>query len=309
MERWAPKRGTPYYLIMRILTTAAAGLLVLVLTSGTPAAWGFDVHRYITNAAMDHVPEQIRPYFQKHRAFITEHSIDPDLMRTYGVEAEDPNHFLDMDGVAPDPFTGIPRSEDEYVKLLGPEKAQKMGRIPWRVEEVYNRLVAEFRRPEEGRAIGSGYVNALTAILAHYVEDAHVPFHAVLNYDGQATNQRGIHGRFESDLFRLFQPRMTIAPVVPPPVMHPKDFVFETLIEGSRLVPRVLAADMGATKGREFYDDAYFEAFFADARPVVERRISEAIGGVAAVIAGAWKTAGSPVLPLDEMRPPARIRR
>ena len=294
---------------MRIAVTAAAGLLVLILTSGTPAAWGFDVHRFITNAAMDEVPEAIRPYFQKHRAFITEHSIDPDLMRTYGVETEDPNHFLDMDGVAPDPFTGIPRDEAAYIKLLGAEKAKIMGRIPWRVEEVYNRLVAEFERPAKGQTISSGTVNALVAILSHYVEDAHVPFHAVLNYDGQATNQRGIHGRFESELFRRFQTRMTIAPIVPEPVMHPRDFIFDKLIEGSRLVPDVLAADKAAIAGREFYDDAYFDAFFGKAQPVVERRINEAIGGVAAVIAGAWKKAGSPTLPLDETRPPARIRR
>lgn len=294
---------------MRISVTAAAGLLVLVLTSGSPAAWGFDVHRFITNAAMDQVSEAIRPFFQKHRAFITEHSIDPDLMRTYGIETEEPNHFLDMDGVAPDPFTGIPRVEAEYIKLLGPEKAKIMGRLPWRVEEVYDRLVAEFERPAKGQTIFAGNVTALTAILAHYVEDAHVPFHAVLNYDGQATNQRGIHGRFESELFRRFQPRMTIAPVVPEPVMHPRDFIFDTLIAGSRLVPEVLAADKAAIEGREFYDDGYFEAFYGKAEPVVERRINEAIGGVAAVITGAWKKAGSPVLPLDDVRPPSRIRR
>ena len=294
---------------MRIAVIAAIGLVVLALSSGSPAAWGFDVHRFITNAAMDQVPEAIRPFYQKHRAFITEHSTDPDLMRTYGIETEEPNHFLDMDGVAPDPFTGIPREEAEYVKLLGLEKAKIMGRVPWRVEEVYNRLVAEFERPAKGQTIFAGNVTALSAILSHYVEDAHVPFHAVLNYDGQATNQRGIHGRFESELFRRFQPRMTIAPVVPAPVLQPRDFIFEKLIEGSRLVPAILAADKAATEGREFYDDAYFEAFYGGAKPIVEQRINEAIGGVAAVIAGAWKKAGSPVLPIDDLRRPGRIRR
>jgi len=294
---------------MRIAASTLAGLIVLALTAGSPSAWGFDVHRYITDAAMDAVPEPIRPYFQKHRAFIAEHSIDPDLMRTYGVETEDPNHFLDMDAVAPDPFTGIPRDEAEYVRKLGPEKAREYGRVPWRVEEVYNRLVTEFRRPENNQRISSGTVNALTAMLAHYVEDAHVPFHAVVNYDGQATNQRGIHGRFESELFARFRPRMTLTPAVPPPVTAPRDFIFGKLIEGTRLVPGILSADKAATDRREFYDDAYFEAFFVKAKPVVERRISEAIGGVAAVIAGAWQTAGKPVLPIDEMRPPSRIRR
>jgi len=294
---------------MRIAITAVAGLFVVAATAGSPSAWGFDVHRFITNAAMDHVPEPIRPYFQKHRAFITEHAIDPDLMRLYGVESEPPNHFLDMDGIAPDPFTGIPRDEAAYIELLGPDKARQFGRLPWRLEEVYGKLVEELQRPEQGRTISSSNVNALVAILAHYVEDAHVPFHAVVDYDGQATNQRGIHGRFESDLHRFFGTRMTIAPVVPDPVMHPKDFAFETLISGSRLVPQVLRADRAAIEGREFYDEGYFEVFFEGARPVVEQRISQAIGGVAAVIAGAWKTAGSPVLPIDETRRPARIRR
>jgi hypothetical protein len=294
---------------MRIAASTLAGLIVLALTAGTPAAWGFDIHRYITNAAMDEVPEPVRPYFQKHRAFITEHSIDPDLMRTYGVEGEDPNHFLDMDAVAPDPFTGIPRDEAEYIRKLGPEKARQYGRLPWRVEEIYNRLVTELRRGDQGQRISSSNVNALTAILAHYVEDAHVPFHAVIDYDGQATNQRGIHSRFETELFLRFRARMTLTPVVPAPVTAPKDFMFETLIEGTRLVPAILAADKAAIEGREFYDDAYFEAFFGKAKPVVERRISEAIGSVAAVIAGAWQTAGKPVLPIDEIRTPARIRR
>ena len=294
---------------MRIAASTVTGVLVLMLTAASPAAWGFDIHRFITNQAMDAVPEAIRPYFQKHRAFITEHSIDPDLMRTYGVESEDPNHFLDMDAVAPDPFTGIPRDEAAYIKKLGPEKAREYGRIPWRVEEVYNRLVAELQRPAQGQRISAGTVNALTAILAHYVEDAHVPFHAALNYDGQSTNQRGIHGRFESDLFLRFKDRMTLKPIVPAPITNPRDFIFEKLIEGNRLVPAILAADKAAIEGREFYDDAYFEKFFAGAKPVVERRISESIGGVAAMIAGAWQKAGKPVLPIEEIRPPARIRR
>ena len=294
---------------MRIAASTLAGLIVLVLSAGSPSAWGFDIHRYITNAAMDHVPPPIRPYFQKHRAFITEHSIDPDLMRTYGIETEEQNHFLDMDAVASDPFTGIPRDEAAYIKKLGPEKAREYGRVPWRVEEVYNRLVAEFQKPEQGQRMSSGNINALTALLSHYVEDAHVPFHAVINYDGQATNQRGIHGRFESELFARFRNRMKIEPVVPAPVLQPRDFIFEKLIEGTRLVPAILAADKAAAEGREFYDEAYFEKFFAGAKPVVERRISESIGSVAAVIAGAWQRAGKPVLPLDEIRTPARIRR
>jgi hypothetical protein len=294
---------------MRIAVSTFASLVLLILTSAAPSAWGFDVHRFITNAALDELPAAIRPYYQKHRAFITEHSIDPDLMRTYGVETEEPNHFMDMDAIAPDPFTGIPREEAEYIRKLGADKAREYGRVPWRAEEVYNRLVAEFRKPEQNQRMSTNTINALSAALAHYVEDAHVPFHAAVNYDGQATNQRGIHSRFESELFNRFKDRMTLKAAAAPPVMNPRDFIFAKLVESIRLVPAVLAADKAAIQGREFYDDAYFDTFFAGAKPVVERRISEAIGGVAAVIAGAWQTAGKPVLPIDEIRTPARIRR
>ena len=49
-------------------------------------------------------------------------------------------------------------------------------------------------------------------MLGHYVGDAHVPLHAVLNYDGQLTGQTGVHARWESDLvdrfLRQLEPRV-----------------------------------------------------------------------------------------------------
>src|SRR6185436_9666885 len=34
--------------------------------------------------------------------------------------------------------------------------------------------------------------------LAHYIGDAHVPLHTSVNYDGQLTNQKGLHALWES---------------------------------------------------------------------------------------------------------------
>ena len=44
--------------------------------------------------------------------------------------------------------------------------------------------------------------------------------------------------------------------------------------------------------GREFYDDGYFEAFANGTVPVLERRLNDAITGVASIIIGAWEQAG-----------------
>jgi hypothetical protein len=44
-------------------------------------------------------------------------------------------------------------------------------------------------------------------------------------------------------------------------------------------------------------------------RTTLERRLSEAASGVASAALSAWTEAGKPALPVNETRPPARIRR
>ncbi len=76
-----------------------------------------------------------------------------------------------------------------------------MGRLPWRTEEIYKLLVARFQ--EAGKnPHGFGAENAvyLSAFIAHYIEDAHQPFHGVSTTTARSTNQRGIHSRFETEL-------------------------------------------------------------------------------------------------------------
>jgi len=57
------------------------------------------------------------------------------------------------------------------------------------------------------------------------------------------------------------------------------------------------------------YDDDYYEKMFAALRPVLERRLSEAISATAGAIIGAWEAAGKPQVPLDPPTPPQRKRR
>jgi hypothetical protein len=47
----------------------------------------------------------------------------------------------------------------------------------------------------------------LSAELGHYIADSHVPLHASSNHDGQSTNQKGIHGFWESRVPELLAER------------------------------------------------------------------------------------------------------
>jgi hypothetical protein len=270
-----------------------------------PSAWGFEAHRFIADRAIDLLPPELRPYFVKHRVFIAEHAIDPDLWRTAGWVEEPPQHFLDMDAFGPAPFDALPRDREQAVAKFGKDMIQKNGLLPWRIEEMHGRLVRAFGDVKAQRPFGRDNVKFLSAVMAHYVGDAHVPFHAVLNYDGQLTNQHGLHSRFESALFERYRARLRIRPVPMRLTQTPRDFVFDTLITSASLVDPLLAADREAIGSGEVYDRAYFERFFAKARPTVERRLSEAISATAAVITHAWEEAGKPSMadiPVAERR-------
>lgn len=283
------------------LAVAAA----VVSTSERPAAWGFEAHRFIADRAVDLLPAEIRPYFVKHRAFIAEHAIDPDLWRTAGFAEEPPQHFLDMDAFGAAPFDALPRDREQAIAKFGKEMIQKNGLLPWRVEEMHGRLVRAFGDVKARRPYGRDNVKFLSAVVAHYVSDAHVPLHAVLNYDGQLTNQHGLHSRFESALFERYRSKLRLRPVPTRLTVTPRDFVFDTLITSASLVDPILAADREAIGGGEVYDRAYFDRFFAQARPTVERRMSESIAATAAVITHAWEEAGKPSmadLPITERR-------
>lgn len=290
---------------MRALLVATLTALA-VATPRPVSAWGFEVHKFIVARAIPLLPSEIRPYFEKNRDAFVEHSIDPDLWRTVGWMEEPPRHFVDMDAYGPYPFKELPRVYDEAVKRYGKDFVDKNGTLPWRTEEIYLKLVEAF---QQRAPYARENIRFFSSVIGHYVADAHVPFHAALNYDGQLTGQWGIHSRFESELFLRYRDTLTLDPKPVAAVENARDFIFETLLASFPLVQPVLEADRAAVSGREYYDDEYFALVFGKVRPILERRLSESITAVASVITAAWTRAGKPAVPVDEVRTPRKVRR
>jgi hypothetical protein len=292
----------------------AALAFVLCLALPAPAvAWGFEAHKLIADRMIALLPEALKPLFEKRRAVVVERAVDPDMWRNAGFESEPPNHFLDMDHQAfgSYPFEGLPREYDAAVQKFGRTFMSEQGLLPWRTAEFHGELqraFASLTRPTPP-AYALDNVVYYAAILTHYVSDGHVPLHAVVNYDGQLTNQHGLHSRWESELFERNRATLRIAPVVAAPVSNPREFMFDVLLASNRMTAGLLAADQSATAGREFYDDEYFAAFAAAALPGLEQRVNDSITAVAAMITGAWEQAGRPDVPVELPRTPRRIRR
>jgi hypothetical protein len=290
----------------------ALALFALALPALGPVpvgAWGFNGHKFITDRAIELLPPEIRPFFEKFRSTIVEHSIDPDTYRTMGFTEEPPRHFLDMDAYGPFPFKDLPRDYKEAVDKRGRDFVIKNGLVPWRTEEIYNQLRESFKQLPTA-PFARDNVKLFSAVLSHYVGDSFQPFHAAVNYDGQLTNQQGIHSRFETEMFDRFHQKLKIAPGPVVPIPNVRDFSFATLTDSFSHVDAILAADREAVKGREFYDDGYFAQMFEKTGPIMEKRISGAIAGLASLITSAWIDAGKPALPPENPpRAPRPIKR
>lgn len=291
----------------------ALGLILLLALPASGLSWGFEAHRFIADRMIELLPPELKPLFAARRAFIVERAIDPDLWRTVGWQEEPPNHFLDIDHEAfgPYPFNELPRDYTQAVEKFGREFVHQQGLLPWRTSEFWGRLVREFeslKRPSPpGYALDN--IALFSAVLAHYVSDGHVPLHAVVNYNGQLSGQDGVHSRWEAELFERNRSRLKIAPPPLAPIAVPRDTMFEVLLASNRAAANVLESDRAAAQGREFYDEAYFEAFATGTLPTLERRLNDSISAVASFITGAWQAAGRPKVPTDFPRTPRPIRR
>ena len=295
---------------MRTVAAAAAALVVTLVAPSRASAWGFEAHRFITARAIELLPPELKPFYDRYRDEIVVRSTDPDLWRNAGWD-DDPNHFVDFGAkeYGEFPFTALPRELGTAIEKFGAGTLRKNGMLPWRAAEFAGNLRRTFEGFTRGALYGPSDLVLFSGVLAHYVEDAHQPFHASINYDGQLTGNTGIHARFERDLFEKFQSRLTIAPPAPRAMTDTRDAMFDAALASYQLVDAILAADTRAAAGKELYDDDYFEKFFAGTRPILERRLSEAIAATAGAIIGAWEQAGRPVVTVSVARPPQKVRK
>jgi hypothetical protein len=293
--------------MFRMVRTLCVWLAVFVLLEAPAGAWGFTAHYYITARAIDRLPAAIRPFFDRYRTSVVEHSIDPDTYRTMGWAEEPPRHFVDMDAYGPFPFSALPHDYDAAVAKYGKDFVEKNGVLPWRLQQLYDWLVEAFRQQTP---YARDNIKLFSAALSHYLADAYQPLHATANYDGQLTDQQGVHARFETELFERVQPRLRVRPGALIPISSAREFAFTVLTESGRLADAVLTADRNAVRGRDEYDEVYFDRFFANSEALLEARLGQAITGVASLIASAWEAAGRPALPPEAPpRPPRKVRR
>jgi len=173
--------------------------LLLFLSSILYASvpWGFYAHKQANRYAVFTLPEELIGFYKKHIDHLTEHAVDADKRR-YAIKEEAPRHYIDIDHYGENPFKVMPKNWFDAVDKFTEDTLLAYGIVPWHIERVYNRLVVAFEEKD------IDYILKNSADLGHYLSDAHVPLHTTENYNGQLTNQKGIHAFWESRLPELF---------------------------------------------------------------------------------------------------------
>ncbi len=161
------------------------------------SSWGFFAHKKINQLAVFTLPPAMSGFYKKNIGYITESAVNPDRRR-YTVADEAPRHYIDLDDYGDSAIHKVPRSWSDAVKQFGEDSLKAHGIVPWHIYRVYHQLKEAFLVKDPDRIL------YLSADLGHYIADAHVPLHTTKNYDGQLTNQVGIHGFWESRLPELY---------------------------------------------------------------------------------------------------------
>jgi len=162
-------------------------------------AWEFYGHKRINRMACYTLPPEMFGFFKRHIDFISDHAVDPDARR-YAVEGEAQRHYIDIDHyekAGEDVFDVMPKKWDDAITKYTEDTLQAYGIVPWHIEVMFGRLVAAFQRGDVDRILRNA------TELGHYIADAHVPLHTTENYNGQFTDQYGIHAFWESRIPEL----------------------------------------------------------------------------------------------------------
>lgn len=268
--------------------------------------WGFYGHQRINYYSVFLLPPEMMVLFKPNIQFITDHAVDPDKRR-YAVAEEAPRHYIDIDHYGSYPYPSLPHKYEDAVNKFTVDSLVAYGIVPWHIQVMEGRLTNAFKEKNQAKIL------KYAAEIGHYIADSHVPLHATENHDGQFTNQKGIHGFWESRVPELLAEKEFDFMIGKARyIANIPGYVWDRVLESGAAADTVLKAEAALNKtfpsdkkyGFEErsgkitrqYSSAYTIAYNQKINNMVERRMRLSILSVASFWFTAWVNAGQPDL-------------
>ena len=216
-------------------------LLLVVLTLA--GSWGFLVHKTIHQLAVYELPKKMQPFFYQNMDYLVTNAPRPDMRRNQD-STEAPKHFIDLEMYGKDAATQMPMDWASAEKLYTRDSLLKYGYVPYHIMYMKGKLTDAFRNGHKDSIL------FYAADLGHYIGDANVPLHTTVNYDGQLTDQKGLHSLWESMIpeieignYNLYTRHK--ANYLP----NPDIAIWQAVRRAASLLPDMLAKEKEVSKG------------------------------------------------------------
>jgi hypothetical protein len=270
--------------VKRIFTKAAVSVVFILLFAG----WGAVGHKIINSNITVCFPSSMN-FPSTWSPFLIAHASDPDN-RKGSDPTESPRHFIDIDAYPEFVANGyIDQSYNANVTLHTSSWVINQGTLPWAIVLWEDSLRHAFQQGNWSMAM------QLSADLGHYVGDGHQPLHCTENYDGDMTNQSGVHSRYETSLVKQFQSSIVYTNDSASYVSNISNYVFNFIYLSNKDVDTVLYGDSvahavaGSTSGT-----VYLQKFWDICGSQIIQLMKNASKSTADLIYTAWIDAGSP---------------
>ena len=268
--------------------------------------WGFFAHRKINHYAVFLLPPEMMVLYKPHIDFLAEHAVDPDKRR-YAVPEEGPRHYIDIDHYGNYPYDALPRKWSDAVAKYSEDTLNQYGIVPWWLQTMLHRLTDAFKEKNQAKIL------KYSSEIGHYISDSHVPLHACSNHNGQYSDQKGIHGFWESRIPELLAEKEWDFFIGKAEyIKNPADFIWTRVLESAAAADTVLKFEKQLTKkypgDQKFayedrngtiirqYSSSFSIAYNNQMKGMVERRMRQSIYAVASFWYTAWVNAGQPNL-------------
>ena len=199
--------------------------------------------------------------------------------------------------------------ENKRVKIE--DHFSQEGILPYHLNQMYYWLVKAFEDEDLSKIL------RLSAEFGHYIGDAHVPLHTTKNYNGQLTDQVGIHAFWESRLPELFADKeYSFLVGKAQKIDQPLSYFWDIVWDSHNLLDEVLSIEKNLRSQfpedqQLCYDERldrtiktqcpeFSRAYHEALNGMVEHRMQDAILSIGSVWFSAWVDAGQPDLSKKE---------
>jgi hypothetical protein len=271
---------------IKLLLKKRIFLPIIFISSFLFLGWGGVGHSIINyRTILSALPEM--EFFETWADSLQAHASDADQRKSWD-PTEGPKHYIDIDNYPEFIATGtIPQDFDSLVAIHGLSFVMDQGILPWTILKTADSIQAAFEINDMHKAM------LFSADLGHYIADGHMPLHITRNYNGQYTNQTGVHSRYESSLIGDFQSQIIYDGDSLEYIENLSDFVFNMLYENYQYVDSVLYADSVAEAYAGNHNTTtYYNKFWETAKNFTIGLFQKASYSIACVIYSEWIDAG-----------------